>query len=392
MAQLDFRAFDADHHYYEAEDAFLRHVDRRMQPRCMQWAEIGGRKRLLVAGKVNRFIPNPTFDPVARPGCLDEFFRGRNPEGKGMRELFGELEPISPAYRDRDARLAQMDAQGIEGVLLFPTLGVGMQESLRHDPEAACAAFEGFNRWLDEDWGFHYEERLFAAPYLTLVDPARAERELERVLEQGARVVSMVPGPVPTGAETSISPGDASFDGFWARVSEAGITVAFHSGDAGYRRLFEAYGGGREFRAFDFDPLHVCLSPEPIADTLAALVCHGVFERHPRVRVATIECGSAWAAGLVRRLAKAYGQMPGAFGRDPLEQLRTHVRIAPYYEDDIAGLRDLVGVENVLFGSDFPHAEGLAEPTDFVHDLAGFAPDEVRVIMRENTLRLVQPL
>jgi len=46
----------------------------------------------------------------------------------------------------------------------------------------------------------------------------------------------------------------------------------------------------------------------------------------------------------------------------------------------------------VLFGSDFPHAEGLAEPTDFVHDLAGFAPDEVRVIMRENTLRLVQPL
>ena len=49
MADLGFQAFDADHHYYEAEDAFIRHVDRRMHRRCMQWAEIGGRKRLLVS-------------------------------------------------------------------------------------------------------------------------------------------------------------------------------------------------------------------------------------------------------------------------------------------------------------------------------------------------------
>ena len=51
----------------------------------MQWAEIDGRRRLLVAGTVNRFIPNPTFDPVARPGSLDEYFRGRNPRGRGHR-------------------------------------------------------------------------------------------------------------------------------------------------------------------------------------------------------------------------------------------------------------------------------------------------------------------
>jgi hypothetical protein len=50
MADLDFRAFDADHHYYEAEDAFIRHVDRKLRPRAMQWAEINGRKRLLVGG------------------------------------------------------------------------------------------------------------------------------------------------------------------------------------------------------------------------------------------------------------------------------------------------------------------------------------------------------
>ena len=57
-ARLDFEAFDADNHYYEAEDAFTRHVDRRMQKRAVQWALLNGRKHILVAGRIDRFIPN----------------------------------------------------------------------------------------------------------------------------------------------------------------------------------------------------------------------------------------------------------------------------------------------------------------------------------------------
>ncbi len=243
MRELGFPTFDADHHYYEAEDAFIRHVERRMQPRCMQWAEVEGRKRLMVGGRINRFIPNPTFDPVAQPGSLDEFFRGRNPEGKNMRELFGRLEPISPAYRNRDARLEQLDAQGLGGGFFFPTLGVGMQESMRNDPEAACVAFSGFNRWLEEDWGFAFQDRLFAAPYISLMDPAWAAAEVESLVERGARLISMVPGPVPIG-DGSRSLADPSYDAVWARINEAGISVAFHAGDAGYRAFTaEAWGG-----------------------------------------------------------------------------------------------------------------------------------------------------
>ncbi|MYB02857.1 MAG: amidohydrolase, partial [Acidimicrobiaceae bacterium] len=126
MTEVGFAAFDADNHYYEATDAFIRHVDPRMHKRCMQWATIDGRERLLVAGRVNRFIPNPTFDPVARPGCLDDYFRGRIPAAD-MREAFGKLEPISAAYRNRDARIELMDAQGLQACFLFPTLGVGME-------------------------------------------------------------------------------------------------------------------------------------------------------------------------------------------------------------------------------------------------------------------------
>jgi hypothetical protein len=67
VAQLPFLLFDADNHYYEALDAFTRHVEPGFEKRCMQWAEVSGRTRLLVGGRVNRFIPNPTFGYWSRP-------------------------------------------------------------------------------------------------------------------------------------------------------------------------------------------------------------------------------------------------------------------------------------------------------------------------------------
>jgi len=383
---IDFTTFDADNHYYEATDAFTRHLDPKMARRAMQWAEIDGRQRLLVAGTVNRFIPNPTFDPVARPGALDEYFRGRNPEGKGMAALFGDLEPIRPEYRDRDARLAVMDAQGIDGCFLFPTLGVGMEEALADDPEAAVAAFHAFNRWLDEDWGYAYQGRIFAAPMIPLVDVDAAVAELDEVLAKDARIVCIKGGPAHT-ASGLTSPANPRFDPFWARINEAGVTVGIHSGDAGYGRYVEDWEPHGAFRAFSHTPLRIVLSADrPPYETMAALVCQGVFDRFPRVRVASIEAGSEWVLPLVKKLQKVYGQMPTAFASDPVETLREHVWVAPYYEDDLAAVRDAVGIERLLFGSDWPHAEGLAEPRTFADDLRaqGFSEDEVRTVMSDN--------
>ena len=119
-ARLDYPAFDCDNHYYEALDAFTRHMDPRLAKKAVQWAVIDGRKRLLVAERINRFIPNPTFDPVAKPGCLDHFFRGDNPEGLDIRAAFGELEPIRPAYRDRDGAARADGRAGDRGLPAVP--------------------------------------------------------------------------------------------------------------------------------------------------------------------------------------------------------------------------------------------------------------------------------
>ncbi len=397
MAELGFRAFDADNHYYEAEDAFIRHIDGRMAKRCMQWGEVDGKRRFLVGGRINKFIPNPTFDPIAHPGSLEDYFRGRNTEGIDLKTMFGELDPLEQhaEYRDRDARLRLLDEQGLDGAVLYPTLGVGMQEALKRDVPALHAAFEAFNRWLDDDWGFDRGDgRLYAAPMLTLADPELAAAELERVLAAGARIVVMIPGPVPTG-DGYRSPGHPDLDPFWALLDESGVPLAIHAGLSGVAQYGTLWRTGErvgQFEGFKHStfPL-VAFQDRGISDTFAALICHGVFERFPNVRVASIENGAMWVPDLLRNLGDAYGKMPMVFERHPVEQFKEQAWVAPYYEDDMEMLKEHLGVERLLFGSDFPHAEGLPEPTDFVKDIPTFTDDEVRAVMRDNVLDLLTP-
>jgi len=390
LAQIDFEAFDADNHYYEATDAFTRHLPAE-HAKVVQWAEVGGKPRMVVDNKLFRFIPNPTFDPVARPGCLDDYFRGKV-AGDDMRSAFGALEPINPAYRDPAARIELMDAQHLAGCFLFPTLGVGVEEALLHDPAALHAVFHAFNEWMRDDWTFNYRERIFAAPYICMQDPARAEAEVDYALEQGARVVVLRAGPV-RGPGFSRSPGDAIYDGVWARIAEAGILAAYHSGDAGYGRYADEWGGGGDFQAFRNDPFRQITSGHrPIYDTIAALVCHGVLRRHPNLRIATIESGSDWMPTLLHAFEKSFGQVPAAYEHaDPAQQVREHVWVSPYYEDDLPLLREELGADRMIFGSDYPHAEGLADPLSFVDDLPGFSAAEIRMVMRDNALALSVP-
>jgi hypothetical protein len=98
--KLDHPVFDCDNHYYEALDAFTRHLDPRLGGRCVQWAEIGGRKYHVIAGRVPHAVTNPTFNPIAKPGAMHEYFRG-NPNGKSPIEFLREREPIPAEYRER---------------------------------------------------------------------------------------------------------------------------------------------------------------------------------------------------------------------------------------------------------------------------------------------------
>ncbi|MBI2710100.1 MAG: amidohydrolase [Actinobacteria bacterium] len=358
----------------------------------MQWATIEGKTRLLVGGRVNRFIPNPAFTHLARPGALSEYFRGEAGVGD-MRAAFGELEPIEahPEYRDRAARLRVMDAQGLESCIMLPTLGVGMEAALEHDLPALTTAFSAFNRWLDEDWGYDHEGRIYAAPYLTLADPAWAVDELERVLARDARVILMRPASMLGADGRRRSPGHSDHDAFWARMAEAGVTLVVHGGDSSYEAYERLWGITDDHEAFRMPLLRRMLSASPIRDTIASFIADRLFERHPNLRVATIETGSDWVAPLLKKLRTLSIQLPGEFTSDPVETFRQHVWVSPFFEDDVLALVDLVGADRVLFGSDFPHVEGLADPVSFVKELDGLPDTDVRKIMRDNARALVRP-
>jgi uncharacterized protein (DUF697 family) len=223
----------------------------------VQWCDIDGRKYQVVGGRVFRGVVNPTFDPVAPAGALHDYFRG-NPEGRQPWEFLAARERINPAYRDRDARIATLDEHGLDGVWLFPTLGMLYEEALKHDPEGVALTFTAFNRWLLEDWGFGAYGKIFAGPYLSLADVDWACSELDWALDNGAHVIVMR-AAAPITVTGQRSPFDPSFDPFWARVQESGVGVVFHGGGNAYMDLITMWGESAEMEAHRFEPLRQAL-------------------------------------------------------------------------------------------------------------------------------------
>jgi predicted TIM-barrel fold metal-dependent hydrolase len=122
---------------------------------------------------------------------------------------------------------------------------------------------------------------------------------------------------------------------------------------------------------------------------VASLIVHGAFQRHPGLRIMSIENGSDWLHLLAKRLRKQANQTPWSFAEDPVDTIRRHVWTTPYLEEDLEKLVDLIGVERVLFGSDWPHGEGVAQPLDFVRELGAFDEHAVQRIMRDNCAELL---
>ena len=378
--------FDADNHYYEALDCVTRHLDPAQATRVFQWSTIDGLTYPVLGGQVFRGVKNATFDPVAPPGVLADYFRG-NPHGDDPLELLRRHEPIRPEYRDRDARLTVMDAQGVDRCWMFPTMGMIYEEPLKDDPEAVMLLFTAFNRWLAEDWGFAYQDRIFAAPYFTLVDVDWACAELEWALDHGARTIVTRPAAATT-RNGPRSPGAPEFDPFWARVNEAGITVVVHAGDSGYT----AHGYARDGFTTDFggipQPIRMLQLERPIEDWLSALICDNLFHRFPNLRVASVENGSKFLPGLFERLAILARKMNGWFPEDPVETFRRHVWINPFWEDRVDDVIDAVGVDRVIFGSDWPHIEALPEPAQYRSELDHLGEADRRRILVDNTAEL----
>jgi predicted TIM-barrel fold metal-dependent hydrolase len=317
--------FDADNHLYESPEAFTRHLPARYR-NAVQYVNVNGRTKIAVAGRISEYIPNPTFEVVARPGAQEEYYR---------------------------------------------------------------VAIHAVNQWLCETWQFDYAGRIFTTPIITLPIVEKAIEELEWVLARGARAVLVRPAPVP-GYKGPRSFALPEFDPFWARVVEADILVALHSSDSGYERFANEWiGGNSEFLPFQPSAFRMLSSWRPIEDAVASLIVHGTLTRFPMLKIALVENGASWIEPLQKSLKDLYKKMPQDFPENPIEAMRRCIHISPFWEEDFGHLAELLGPDRVLFGSDYPHPEGLGDPVKFAEEIGHLGNELVGKVMGGNLARLM---
>jgi predicted TIM-barrel fold metal-dependent hydrolase len=390
--QLDFEVFDADNHLYETKDALTKFLPEE-RAGLIDYIDVHGRTKIAVKGQISDYIPNPTFDRVAAPGAQEEYFKIGNPEGRSPREIMGRGMDAIPAYREPGPRLELMNELGLDRALMWPTLASLVEERLRDDPEAIHDVVHALNQWMHEQWTFNYEDRIFPVPVITLPIVSRAIDELQWVLDRGAKVILIRPAPVP-GFKGPRSFALKEFDPFWELVQEADVVVGMHASDSGYQRYINEWEGVRdnEFTPFGaqsgFTQIVIGQHRE-IMDTVASAIGHGLCTRFPRLKIAPIENGSGWVSGLLDDMAHAYRSNPQGWEEHPVEVFKRNIFIHPFHEDDPVGLVDLLGADNVLFGSDYPHPEGMVDPITFVDDLAGLPGDQIAKVMGGNLSHLM---
>lgn len=385
---LDVPVFDADNHMYETPEALTKFLPDRYKG-AIDYVDVRGRTKIAVRGRISEYIPNPTFEVVARPGAQEDYFRNGNPDGKSRREIFGEPMRSIPAFREPAPRLELMDEQGIDRALMFPTLASLIEERMRDAPELTHAVVHALNEWMYETWQFNYEGRIFATPVITLPIVEKAIEELDWAVKRGARAILVRPAPVPgfRGPRSFALP---EFDPFWAKCVEYDVFVGMHSSDSGYSRYTSEWDGAtQEMLPFQTNAMAILNEWRPIQDAVASWVIHGALFRHPKLKVGIVEAGSKWMFPLLDSMAEVYKKAPEAFLGNPIEEIKNRIYVSPFYEEGIDDLINLVGVEQVLYGSDWPHPEGLAEPTHYVTALEHLSVEDQAKIMGGNLGRLV---
>lgn len=401
---MDYMFVDADNHYYEAEDAFLRYADEDVK-RYVRWISEGKRRYLAfgstILGLANTGVPNPTFNPIAAPGAFHKRLkqlqdRTSNVTGLQLDDVtrYGQLEELPDGYRFNEARLDMMDEQNVEKCLMFPTLGDCVEGFFHDNPPMAYKVFHAFNLWLEEDWGYAYKDRIYAPPYIPMLDPDLAVQELEFVLNKGTKAVSLRPGPA-----NGRTPADPTWDRFWSLMNESHTVAAYHGygGHTKYNEAFDLLWGQSKADIGFNDALCFALNTDRgIMETCVANVLGNLFGRYPNVKMLCIEQGCNWtpyalhivdhAGSLLERRIEAFGQTIDDL---PSDVFKEHIYVAPFPEEDVVGLTELIGVDRVLLGSDWPHPEGNITPGDFAQSIQKLPEADIKKIMRDNLLALL---
>jgi len=283
-----------------------------------------------------------------------------------LRRLRGERAPASfedlvpDSYRLAGARLQSLDEFGLDAAVLFPNYGLLWEQRLASDRAAQRANARAYNRFM-ADVCSEGDGRLFGVAHLLLHDPHWAVEEITRVRGQGVRLAMVAPAPVD-GKPLS----HRDFDPVWAAFSDQGVAPVFHVSEF-ESPLHPAWREGEQEDGEQlFDSIFLYLAP---AVALANLILNGVLERFPRLRIGVVELTASWVPSFLLHIDGAsdfYTQRHGepfrVLANRPSEYFQRQVRVAALPYEMPNRLVPKVGDDTFMIGSDWPHAEGVADP------------------------------
>ena len=381
--KLPYPVFDADNHFYDTADAITRHLEQ-------EFVDAGKVAQDYVPGKAEAHRERIMADVLMEttPGAATARSNPLRIEDAGERErVVQEFRSMGPAFQSRDKRLEVMDVQGLEATIMFPSgVGVSVEGDFLDDPGANAANVRAYNRWVQDEWGFDFKGRILTAANVPLANIDVMVEELDRVLAEGARTILLPPGPL-----NERSPGDPYYDPFWARLQEAQVWPVIHLGYSRYQRQGAMYGYDPDMHYFDgFDAFQwfAYWGDRPIMETVASMIFDNIFTRFPNLRVGIIEHGAVWAPYALRKMDHAFMMRKrtrnGALGERPSDVFRKHFLVAPYPEEKISRILDILTPDQLIFGSDFPHPEGLPDPVTYVHELSDLSDQDQQKVMSTN--------
>jgi predicted TIM-barrel fold metal-dependent hydrolase len=366
MTSITGGYISADGHVVEPADLWTTRIDKQFRDRAPRVESRPNGDYYIIDG----FAPMP----VGLEGVsMEDKIAGEIKSSEGYRHA-----ATRPGAWDPQARLADQNLDHVCAEVLYP--GVGLFITSAPDPAYVRACYRAYNEWLSE-FCAAAPTRLVGAALLPMRGPVEwAIEEAERAAKLGLRSV-MIPTEV---ANRSYS--EPEYARLWATVQELGLPVALHVGtDEPFHTKAARMGVGKSFV-----DTKICAMQRAMAD----LIWGAVAQRYPQVHFVMVEGGIGWIASVLRSMDHWW--------EDHHHWMEPKVDEAPSFyfrrqfwatfEDDRAGVltRELIGVDRLMWGSDYPHTEGTFPHSreQVARDFAGIPEAEVYQMVAGNAARL----
>ena len=311
-------------------------------------------------------------------------------DAEGRREFARKYREMQEQLDNPADRLTVMDSQGIRAAVNFATLP-GTEVEFEDDFDGLYANLTALNRYLGTEWGFNYEGRLFTPPFVSFADPDGALAQLDDIMKiEVPKVIQTSSGP-----SMHTSPFRPENDRFWSICSEAGIKLATHLASVTRYGVQGLDWNEDEVMLGDMDAFQWVFyyGDRPAMETIGAAILQGWFARFPKMQLLLSEQGTVWLPYTIRKLDHAFlmGRKAtwGTLERRPSEYFEDHCFVAPFPEENVDRVVEAVGTKPIVFGSDFPHGEGLPDPELYLGQLRNLDDADTKAVMSDNLARFL---